>query len=336
VKNFLDLADLSRSEIRSLLALATRLEQSPQPEALAGRVLGLIFMNPSLRTLASFQAGMARLGGNSFVISTGSSWQLEYRDGVPMTGEAAEHIREAVPVLATYADVLGIRAFAHGQDLAEDLTEPVFSALADLCPVPLINMESATNHPCQALGDWKTLDDLDVPSAGGRFVLSWANHPKALPLAVPSAAVHMAALRGMDVTVLRPEGFALPEPIMDRARKAAAKSGGQVRETDDRKAAMEGAQVLYAKSWGCTSDYGDAAADAALRKRYADWTVEEDWFGPAAKNCYFMHCLPVRREVVVSGKVLEGPRSRVIPQARNRMYAQMAVLHRLLSRSKKS
>ncbi|MGB5209569.1 MAG: N-acetylornithine carbamoyltransferase [Gammaproteobacteria bacterium] len=336
MKNFLDLADLSRSEIRSLLALATRLEQSPQPEALAGRVLGLMFMNPSLRTLASFQAGMARLGGNSFVISTGSSWQLEYRDGVPMTGEAAEHIREAVPVLATYADVLGVRAFASGRDLAEDLAEPVFGALADLCPVPLINMESATNHPCQALGDWKTLDDLDVPAAGGKFVLSWANHPKALPLAVPSAAVHMAALRGMDVTVLRPEGFALPEPIMDRARKAAVKSGGSVVETDDRQAAMEGAQVLYAKSWGCTSDYGDAEADAALRKRYSDWTVQEDWFAPAAKACYFMHCLPVRREVVVAGNVLEGPRSRVIPQARNRMYAQMAVLHRLLSRSKKT
>jgi len=333
LKNFLDLADLDRTEIRSLLALATGLELSPQPQALAGRVLGLMFMNPSLRTLASFQAGMARLGGNSFVISTGSSWQLEHRDGVPMTGEAAEHIREAVPVLATYADVLGVRAFAQGQTLEEDLAEPVFKSLAELCPVPLINMESATNHPCQALGDWKTLDDLDVPSAGGKFVLSWANHPKPLPLAVPSAVVHMAALRGMDVTVLRPEGFALPGPIMDRARAAAAASGGRVDETDDREAAMSGAQVLYAKSWGCTSDYGDARADAALRERYADWTVREDWFRPADDNCYFMHCLPVRREVVVAGDVLEGPRSRVIPQARNRMFAQMAVLHRLLSRS---
>ncbi len=333
MKNFLDLADLDQTEIRSLLALATGLEHSPQPQALAGRVLGLMFMNPSLRTLASFQAGMARLGGNSFVISTGSSWQLEYRDGVPMTGEAAEHIREAVPVLATYADVLGVRAFAQGQTLEEDLAEPVFESLAELCPVPLINMESATNHPCQALGDWKTLDDLDVPATGGKFVLSWANHPKPLPLAVPSAVVHMAALRGMDVTVLRPEGFELPEPIMARARAAAAASGGRVDETDDREAAMDGAQVLYAKSWGCTSDYGDARADAALRERYADWTVREDWFGPADGNCYFMHCLPVRREVVVAGDVLEGPRSRVIPQARNRMYAQMAVLHRLLSRS---
>jgi len=333
LNNFLNLADLDRIEIRSLLALATGLERSPQPQALAGRVLGLVFMNPSLRTLASFQAGMARLGGNSFVISTGSSWQLEYRDGVPMTGEAAEHIREAIPVLASYADVIGVRAFAKGQTLEEDLSEPVFRALSKLCPVPLINMESATNHPCQALGDWKTLDDLEVPDAGGKFVLSWANHPKALPLAVPSAVVHMAALRGMDVTVLRPEGFALPEPIMARAREAAAASGGRVEETDDRQAAMAGAQVLYAKSWGCTSAYGDADQDAALRARYADWTVAEDWFRPAAADCCFMHCLPVRREVVVAGDVLEGPRSRVIPQARNRMFAQMAVLHRLLSRS---
>jgi N-acetylornithine carbamoyltransferase len=298
---------------------------------LAGKVLGLLFFNPSLRTLASFQAGMARLGGSSFVISPGQgSWQLETRAGAVMDGAAAEHVREAIPVLAGYGDALGIRSFAGGTDLAADLADETFLSMAEVCPVPLINLESAIDHPCQALADWKTMDDLGVPVRGGRFVLSWAWHPKALPLAVPAAAVHMAAMRGMDVTVLRPEGFALPDPVMERARQAAALSGGSVRETSDRESAMEGAHVIYAKSWTAPSRYGEPQAEAALRAGLRGWCVGEDWFAPAAPGCRFMHCLPVRRNVVVRDEVLDGPRSVVIREAHNRMWAQMAVLHRLL------
>jgi N-acetylornithine carbamoyltransferase len=332
VKRFLSLSDLSRDEVVDLVALAGALERSPQPQALAGKVLALLFMNPSLRTLASFQSGMARLGGSSFVISPGQgSWILETRQGAVMDGAAAEHVREAIPVLASYADALGIRSFAGGSDLAADLADATFHAMAEVCPVPLLNLESAIDHPCQALGDWKTLDDLAVPR-GGRFVLSWAWHPKALPLAVPAAAVHMAALRGMEVVVLRPEGFALPEPVMARARQAAAASGGSVVETDDRAAAMAGAQVLYAKSWTAPSRYGDAAGEAELRAPLRHWCVDEGWFAPAAPECRFMHCLPVRRNVVVRDEVLDGARSVVVHEARNRMWAQMAVLHRMLNR----
>jgi ornithine carbamoyltransferase len=168
VKSFLSLADFSREEVLDLVALAARLERRPEPRALAGKVLALLFFNPSLRTLASFQSGMARLGGSSFVISPGQgSWALETRDGVVMDGAAAEHVREAIPVLASYADALGIRAFASGTDLAADLTDAAFAQMATLCPVPLINLESAIDHPCQALGDWKTLDDLGIPQRGG-------------------------------------------------------------------------------------------------------------------------------------------------------------------------
>src|SRR5204863_488985 len=180
----------------------------------------------SLRTLASLQAAMARLGGNSFVITAGQgSWQLETRPGVVMDGAAAEHVREGIPALGAYCDALGIRAFAAGRDLASDLADTTFNAMASLTDKPLINLESAVNHPCQALADWKTLDDLAVPRAG-RFVLSWAYHPRALPLAVPAAALHMASLRGMEVIVLRPEGFALPAAIMERARRAVGPHGG--------------------------------------------------------------------------------------------------------------
>lgn len=329
MKRFLDLADFTREEVLSLLELARRLEKQPEPRALAGKVLGLLFFNPSLRTLASFQVAMARMGGSSFVINPGQgTWQLETRGGVVMDGAAAEHVREAIPVLASYCDALGIRAFAEGKDLARDLAETNFNAMAALTDKPLVNLESALNHPCQALADWKTLDDLSVPR-NARFVLSWAYHPRALPLAVPAAALHMAALRGMDVTVLRPEGFALPAPVMERARRAAALSGGSVRETAEREEALPGAQVLYVKEWGATTAYGDAAEDARLRGALKDWCVQEDWFA-AAPDCRLMHCLPVRRNTAIADAVLDGARSIVQREAYNRLPAQMAVLHQML------
>ncbi len=328
---FLDLADVGRDGVLELLALARRLEKSPEPRALAGRILGLVFLNPSLRTLASFQAGMARLGGTSFVITPGQgTWALETRMGVAMDGVAAEHIREGLPVLASYCDALGIRAFADGKDLAADLADGNFKAMAALIDKPLINLESAINHPCQALADWKTLEDIGVPERA-KFVLSWVNHPRALPLAVPAAAVHMAALRGHEVVVLRPEGYALPPVVMERARQAAAASGGSVTETADRAEALAGAHVVYAKEWGSTSHYGDASSDAEQRVALADWQVRESWFGRAAPGCRLMHCLPVRRNVAVADEVLDGARSVVLREAHNRLLVQIAVLHRLLA-----
>jgi len=333
MNRFVDLADFAREEIIDLLALAEHLQQHPQPQALAGRILGLVLLNPSLRTLSSFQAGMSRLGGTSFVITPGhGTWQLESRLGVTMNGAAAEHVREGIPVLASYCDALGIRAFADGRStLQQDLEEVTFNSMAGLVDRPVINLESAMNHPCQALADWKTMDDIGVPGRA-KFVLSWVNHPRALPLAVPAATVHMAALRGMDVVVARPEGYALPEQIMAKARRAAAVSGGSVTETSDRAAALAGAQVVYAKEWGSTLHYGDAEADQQLRTQLGDWMVRESWFVHAAPDCHFMHCLPVRRNVAVADEVLDGPRSRVLAEAHNRLVVQMAVLHRLLAR----
>jgi len=331
MKAFNDLADFSADEIKALVSLAGRLDEAPEPEALKGKVLSLLFLSPSLRTLASFQAAMTRLGGGSFVISPDMSIHgLETRPGIVMDGTAAEHIREAVPVIASYGDAIGIRAFAERKNIEDDMAETEFTALTDLIDTPYINMESAMNHPCQSLADWKTMDDLGIPANGGKFVLSWAYHPKALPLAVPAATLHMAAKRGMDVTVLRPEGFELPEALMQKAAAAADTAGGSVTETDSRHDAMQGAHIIYAKSWSSTHHYGDRLADQKLREQHLDWCVDEPWFENARDDCRFMHCLPVRRGVVVADNILDGPRSIVIPEARNRMLAQMAVLHQML------
>jgi len=334
MKFFNDLADFSAAEIKELITLSRRLDEHPEPRALEGKILALLFLSPSLRTLISFQSAMARLGGNTFVVSPEMSIHgLESRSGIVMDGIAAEHIREAVPVIASYGDAIGIRAFAKRENLDDDLADREFNELTSLVNTPYINMESAINHPCQSLADWKTLDDLNLPTNGGKLVVSWTWHPQPMPFAVPAATVHMAAMRGMDVTVLRPEGYALPETIMEKAQQAAALSGGSVTQTDDRVSAMQDCQVVYASSWASSQHYGHRSAEEKIKPAMADWCVDESWFANAARDSRFMHCLPVRRGVSVSDAILDGGRSVVVDEARNRMLVQMAMLHQMLSTS---
>lgn len=325
VKPFLSLLDFDLAEVEDLLSLARKLKQEPVNDWLRGKVMGMVFMNSSLRTLASFQTGVAQMGGSSFVIQPGAgSWALETRDGGVMDGDKQEHIREAIPVLAGYADVLGIRKFAEGVDLAEDLADGFIQTAAGLCDKPFVNMESAADHPCQALADWLTLDELDVPR-DGKFVLSWAYHPKPLTYAVPRAALTMALKRGMNVTIMNPPGFDLPEPLLAEARRL-----GSIDISHDRAQAMEGAHVLYCKSWAATPAYGNQGLHDHMTADLRGWCVDEPWFEPARPDAKFMHCLPVRRNVKVSDAVLDGPRSVVQQEANNRLHAQKAVLANLL------
>lgn len=327
MKAFLDLTQFSPDQVRRLVALAGELQDQRGLDVLKGKVVGLVFMNPSLRTLASMQIAVAHLGGESVVLQPGvGTWTLETRDGAVMDGAAVEHIREAFPVMGEYFDLLGVRCFAEGKDLDTDLNDGLIGAMAELTGKPFVNLESAAAHPCQALADWKTLDDLGVPQTGGKFVLSWAYHPKPLPFAVPFSALTMALMRGMDVTVLRPRGYDLPAFIAERANVAAAAGGGTWRETDQRDEALAGAHVLYCKSWAKPDLYGRTEEEQAYRAQFRDWTVDEPWFAPAQPDCKFMHCLPVRRNVKVTDAVLDGPRSAVLPQAANRLHVQKAVL----------
>ncbi|MCB9832686.1 MAG: N-acetylornithine carbamoyltransferase [Planctomycetes bacterium] len=331
MRSFLHLDDLDDDGLGWVLDRARRLEAAPIQSSLRDKVVALLFMNPSLRTLASMQAGIAQLGGTSVVLQPGQgTWTLEWRRGQVMNEGAAEHMQEALPVLEGYADALAIRCFAGGSSLAETLEDPVLRAASALVTKPLINLESATAHPCQSLADWKTMDDLDLPRRGGRFVLSWAWHPRALPLAVPAGTLHMACRRGMEVTLLAPPSHVLPEPMLARARAAAERSGGSLRISADRAEALEGAQVVYAKSWGAPALIGRPEEEAELRRGLEDWCVAESWFDHAAPEARFMHCLPVRRNVVVRDEVLDSARSVVIRQAHNRLHVQKALLELML------
>ncbi|MEO6711215.1 MAG: N-acetylornithine carbamoyltransferase [Planctomycetota bacterium] len=325
------LGDLSQSEVEQLVARALALRGGARAQRFEGRALGLMFFSPSLRTQASFQRAAALLGLDLVQLQGGAGgvWGIETGEGAVMDGANAEHIREAAAVLGRFVDVLAVRAFARGENFAEDASDPMLSGFRRFSGVPIVNMESALWHPCQALADWTTMDMLRVPRAA-KLVLTWAWHPKPLPQAVPNSTLTMAAQRGMQVVVHRPRGFELAADVMHRARELAAASGGSVSESDDL-ACFDGARVVYAKSWGSLACYGDAAREAELRAPLRKWCVTNDWMRRAAAGAHFMHCLPVRRNVVVADEVLDGPSSVVIDQAENRLHAQTALLEAVFS-----
>ena len=294
--------------------------------AAAGRALGLLFLNPSLRTRASMDVAAAALGAHPVTLTPGQgTWALEWRDGVAMDGEAAEHAREAVGVLSRYVSALGARTFASLTDREADETDAAFRAVVAASSVPVVNLESARWHPCQALADAAAITERLGDPRRKKFVLSWAPHPKALPRAVPNSAVVMAARLGMEVVVARPPGFGLDADVLDLARAAAARAGGSVTESEDPGTALSGAHVVYAKAWAGGAVYDDPDAEAERRAGLADWRITEAALGRTA-NAAFMHCLPVRRGVVVDAEVLDGPNAIHLLQAEYRLHAQKAVL----------
>ncbi|MCB9896819.1 MAG: N-acetylornithine carbamoyltransferase [Planctomycetes bacterium] len=293
---------------------------------LAGLRFAMLFLAPSLRTRTAFEVACHDLGAHAVPLQPGEgSWTLEHRDGVVMDGAAAEHLREAVGVLARMVDGIGLRAFAGLRDAADDLAEPVLAAAARASGVPLLNLESALDHPHQALADALTLRR----QVGERckVVVTWAPHVRPLPMAVPAAAVQAFAREGHDVVLAHPEGFELPDAVLDAARASAARRGGTFTVTHDREAAFEGARVVYAKAWGSARHYGEPAEVASAAVRRPGWMVRERDL-QRGDRAFFMHCLPVRRNVVVEDALLDGPRSLVFEQAAARLDVQRATLCR--------
>jgi len=291
------------------------------------RNLGLLFFNSSLRTRTSMEVAASRLGAHTSVIIPGSGvWGMEWEDGRKMDGESVEHVREGIGVLSRYYDALGVRLFATGTDYSLDQNETRFKKILESATVPVINLESALYHPCQALADAATIrHHLEGQTEARRFVLSWAWHPRALAQAVPNSAVLMAARLGMQVTIARPEGFELESEIMKLAQTYSSKYGLSVHETDDQDAACEGADIIYAKAWGSKLCYQDADAEKTLRNQHQDWKICDRHMGTGA----FMHCLPVRRGVVVEDAVLDSHQAIHLLQAEFRLYAQISILERV-------
>jgi N-acetylornithine carbamoyltransferase len=239
-----------------------------------------------------------------------------------MDAEAAEHVREAVPVLSRYADALALRAFGAGVSWAEDRQEPLLSAFRRLSSVPVVNLESPTAHPLQGLADLLTIRERMDPK-GKNFLLAWVPHVRCLPPAVAHTAAEIASLAGMNVRILRPRGFDLDPEVLERVRAACAERRARFEITDDAENAYAGVHVVYAKSWGSLERYGEPPPrEASFRAR---WIVDEEKMG-RTDGAIFMHCLPLRRNLEVTDAVVDSPASVVLDQAGNRLPTAEAVL----------
>ena len=283
-----------------------------------GKTLGLLFFNSSLRTRLSTEKAARNLGMEVLILNVDrDSWQLEFEDGVVMDATKAEHIKEAAAVLSQYCDLLAIRAFPRLQDKAEDEAEQVLSAFAKYATVPIINMESSTAHPLQGLTDAFTITELaKTKIAQGKklnVVLSWAPHPKALPHAVAHSFVKTMQRMDVHFKITHPQGYELNKQIV-----------GNTPVVYDQKAAVVEADIIYVKNWSSYTEYGKVVSQDT------SWQVDEALL-QAAPQAKVMHCLPVRRNVVIVDAVLDSPASAVIQQAGNRTYAAQYVLQKLLT-----
>jgi N-succinyl-L-ornithine transcarbamylase len=281
-----------------------------------GKRMGLIFLNPSLRTRLSTQLAARDLGIEVFCFEPGKDgWSLEYEDEVIMNGNTSEHIREAAGVLGKYFDCLGIRAFPGLKNKAEDQSEKIFRAFENYAGVPIVNLESATLHPLQSFADLITISETWKAKSGKgkpKVVLTWAPHCKALPHCVAhSFSQWMLKWEACDFVITHPEGMELD-----------ASFTGNAPLEYDRKKALEGADFIYVKNWSSFKDYGNVFEGGK------DWMLKNSDLGKAGLG-YVMHCLPVRRNLELSGEILDGERSLVLAQAENRIWSAKTILNKM-------
>lgn len=334
-RNFLNTLDWTRAELDQLIDAALAFKRGGDPvKPLAGRSVALVFFNPSLRTRASMQVGIYELGGNAVVLEPGgTSWTLEHRSGAIMDGDKTEHVAEFVRVLGRYCAAVGVRTFAELKNWDEERTDPVLKAFANYSDVPLINLESAMHHPCQSMADMMTIRER-LGADPKRVVLTWAWHPKALPMAVPNSFALAAAQMGHELTLAHPKGYELDDELMEEIRRQSAEAGGRVSVTNNVDEAFVDAEVIYAKSWGSRNFYGNPEAELLHRAQYRKrWIVDEPKMNRTS-DAIFMHCLPVRRNVIVSDSVIDSLQSVVTDEAENRLHVQKAILTRLLGKEK--
>src|SRR2546429_8655508 len=275
--HFLSTLRLSTVEFRQLIDSAVRFKSSDDhSKPLAGRSVALVFFNPSLRTRASMQVGIHELGGNAVVLEPGgTSWTLEHREGAVMDGDKTEHVAEFVRVLGRYCGAIGVRTFAALKNWEEERTDPILNVFAKYSEVPIINLESAMHHPCQAMADMMTIRE-KLGSGRKKVLLTWAWHPKALPMAVPNSFSLAAAQMGHDLVIAHPEGYELDDELISETRQQAADAGARIRIEHDIESAFDGAEVVYAKSWGSKRFYGAPEKDLAGRAQHrSKWIVDQ-------------------------------------------------------------
>ncbi len=322
--------DLTPEELENLLDLAARIKTRTTTQVLSSKTLGLLFFDPSLRTRVSFDVAMTQLGGHCIQIDADREiYDLEPQEQVVMDGAAEEHVKDAARTLSSYVDALGIRHMHRTGDWARDRQDLLLRAYAEHASVPVINLESLQQHPCQALADVMTMQEHLVRTKGRKLTLAWSNHPEPKSMGVAHSAAIVAATVGMDVTIAHPLGFELDVDVMTSIQNRADASGGSMRVVNDIEEAARGAEVLYARSWGSSKYWDDPEREAMVKRSLRTWRVDQAMMAKT-NNAIFMHSLPVRRNVVATDNVLDGPRSVIYDQAANRVPVQKALLLQFL------
>ena len=311
MKNFTSVTDVKK--IKKLVKEGLALKKNPLAFKKLGKdkTLVLLFFNPSLRTRLSTQKAGMNLGMNVIVMNANQGWKLEFEDGVIMNTDKAEHIKEAAKVVSQYADIIGIRTFPTLTDKEQDYQDFILNKFIKHATVPMVSLESAILHPLQSLADMITIEE-QKKTKKPKIVLTWAPHPKALPQAVANSFAEWTLASKYELTITHPKGYELSKKF----------TKGATIEYDQQKA-FEGADFIYTKNWSSFNNYGQIEVEDA------NWMVNSAKMN-LTNNGKFMHCLPVRRNVVVTGKVLDSKASLVIEQANNRTYAAQAVLKQFL------
>ena len=314
MKKFTDVNDIGNLDKAVVEALEIKRDRFAFQHLGKNKTLMMIFFNSSLRTRLSTQKAAMNLGMNVIVLDVNQgAWKLETERGVVMDGDKSEHLLEAIPVMGCYCDVIGVRSFAGLKDKAEDYEERIINQFIRYSGRPVFSMEAATRHPLQSFADLITIEEYKKKDRP-KVVLSWAPHPKALPQAVPNSFAEWMNATDSDFVITHPHGYELAPEFVGNARV----------EYDQRKA-FEGADFIYGKNWSAYADpnYGKVLSTDR------DWTIDAEKMA-LTNNAYFMHCLPVRRNMIVTDDVIESPQSIVIPEAANREISATVVLKRIL------
>lgn len=325
MKKFTSVSDVENINQLVLEALIEKQFPFANKELGKNKTLGLIFLNPSLRTRLSTQRAAQNLGMDVIVMNLDKEgWSIETKDGVIMDGSAAEHIKEAAAVIGQYCDIIGVRSFPKLQNREEDYGDDILNKFIKYSNVPVVSLESATLHPFQSLADLITITEIynsqlrtpNLPagqaSSRPKVVLSWAPHPKNLPQAVPNSFAEWMTKTDFEFVITHPQGYELAEQFT---------KGAKIIYNQDE--AFKGADFIYAKNWSSYKEYGK------ILSQDKNWMITNKKMA-LTNNAKFMHCLPVRRNVIVADEVLDGPSSAVIQQAHNRIYSAQVVLKKIL------
>lgn len=314
MRNFTCVADIGNLQDALKEAFEVKKNRFGYQNLGKNKTLLLVFFNSSLRTRLSTQKAGLNLGMNTIVLDVNQgAWKLETERGVIMDGDKTEHLLEAIPVMGCYCDIIGVRSFARFENKEDDYTEKILNEFIQYSGRPVFSMEAATRHPLQSFADLITIEEYKKTKRP-KVVMSWAPHPKALPQAVPNSFAEWMNAMDYDFVIAQPEGYELDPKFV-----------GHAKVEYDQKKAFEGADFIYAKNWAA---YSDPNYGKVISKDHS-WTVDTEKMA-LTNNAYFMHCLPVRRNMIVTDDVIESPQSIVIPEAANREISAETVIKKIL------